>query len=579
MAVGHGETRFRHQFTQLGDDGVNGLHAVVHEIDLAVAVQFAQDGTADGAGVPGQDLCFDGQAIGGRHIHQAQVADAQHGHVQCAWNGRGGHGDHIQIGLQLLDLLLVHHAEALLFIHHQQTQFVECHILGEEAVGANEHIHLAAFHFRQNLGDFFGRPEAAEHFHAGRIFGVARAEGVVVLLGQNGRGHKDGGLVAVAHRLEHGAHGHFRLAEAHITTHQAIHGPARFHVGLASGNGIQLVAGFLEFESGFHFLLPQGVRPEAHAFAHAAPGVKFNQLIGHLLDGGLGFALGAIPFAGAQLAQLDVRFFAGRVLLHIAEMLQSHIDAVVIGVAQLQDFALVAIDLDGGEAFENAHAIANMHHGVAALQVLNASQGGCAPESLHMAAHAGAAKNFVIGIDCQAGIVGDKAFVQSSHAQGNAVQLQVFQDFAQTLHLARVVAKDMTGIAFLPQTAQIGGQQAHVAHESFLTPGPQIQHILIVRLTAVMEDQSGAAQEPLHNAGGRGIAVLWRKVMSLLAQCCPGVQDLLGVVLQVGAHRVQGRRHHQGVLAQQIEELGAALSLALGMEGQGHAGQFLRGSL
>jgi hypothetical protein len=49
--------------------------------------------------------------------------------VQRARDGRGGHGEHIDLLAELLQSLLVADAEALLLIDHQQAEVLEFQIL------------------------------------------------------------------------------------------------------------------------------------------------------------------------------------------------------------------------------------------------------------------------------------------------------------------------------------------------------------------------------------------------------------------------------------------------------------------
>ena len=58
-------------------------------------------------------------------------------------NGRGRERQHVHGLLHLLDGLLVGHAEALLLVHHQQAQILELHVLGQQPVGAHDHVHVA----------------------------------------------------------------------------------------------------------------------------------------------------------------------------------------------------------------------------------------------------------------------------------------------------------------------------------------------------------------------------------------------------------------------------------------------------
>ena len=93
----------------------------------------------------------------------------------------------------------------------------------------------------------------------------AIGEGLGMLAGQQRRRRQDGRLRPVLHRLEHGAHRHLRLAEAHVATDQPVHRPRLFHVRLDVGDGLQLVLGLDELERGLHLGLPRRVGAEGVA--------------------------------------------------------------------------------------------------------------------------------------------------------------------------------------------------------------------------------------------------------------------------------------------------------------------------
>ena len=85
----------------------DGIDAVVDEVDLAAAAQLLLDGGADQVRIEMRDHGVDRQAILGRRLDHAHVADAQQRHVQRARNGRGAHGEHVHVLPHLLQPLLV----------------------------------------------------------------------------------------------------------------------------------------------------------------------------------------------------------------------------------------------------------------------------------------------------------------------------------------------------------------------------------------------------------------------------------------------------------------------------------------
>ena len=106
-------------------DLVDVLHPVVHVEDLALAQQLAADGLGHGPLVVLADVGEDGLAVGRRRVEQRQVADAGEAHLQRAGDRRGGEREHVDVGRQLLDGLLVLHAEALLLVDDEQAEVLE----------------------------------------------------------------------------------------------------------------------------------------------------------------------------------------------------------------------------------------------------------------------------------------------------------------------------------------------------------------------------------------------------------------------------------------------------------------------
>ena len=141
-----------------------------------------------------QHIGLHGVAVLRRLLDDAHVPDARHGHVQRAGNGRGRERQHVHAVAQLLDLLLVGHAEALLLVDDQQAQILELHVLLQQPVGADDNVHLALSAAPRRV--FFcclGGAEAGEQLHRrpGSPPSAARTC-LIVLPGQDGGGHQNG---------------------------------------------------------------------------------------------------------------------------------------------------------------------------------------------------------------------------------------------------------------------------------------------------------------------------------------------------------------------------------------------------
>jgi len=101
--------------------------------------------------------------------------------------------------------------EALLLVHDQEAEVVEFDIAGEEAMGANDDVHLARFPTSAKCPLIRARAKPADHVN---LYGKRReapAKRLVVLESQHGGGRKNNDLLRVEDGFEGGAHGHFVL--------------------------------------------------------------------------------------------------------------------------------------------------------------------------------------------------------------------------------------------------------------------------------------------------------------------------------------------------------------------------------
>jgi hypothetical protein len=90
---------------------------------------------------------LDRHAIFRRSFDHAHVAQADQRHVQRARDGRGRHGEHVDLLAHLLDALFVADAEALFFVDDEQAEVGEFDVFRKDAVGADEDVDFAGFGF------------------------------------------------------------------------------------------------------------------------------------------------------------------------------------------------------------------------------------------------------------------------------------------------------------------------------------------------------------------------------------------------------------------------------------------------
>ena len=301
--MAHGHPRVRHQLAHPRGDGHDGLHAVVHQVDLPAPAQLELDGGLHQLVAPGRHHGLDGEAVLGRGLDEADLAQAREAHVERARDGRGAQGELIHVEPQLLQPLLVAHAEALLLVDDHQAQVRELHPRAQQLVGADDDVHLAVAEVLQDLLLLHGVNEAVEHLDAEGEAGEALLEGPEVLEAEHRGRAQHRHLAALQGHLGRGPHGDLGLAEAHITHQQPVHGPRRLQVGLHCLAGLDLVRRGREGEAGFEGRHLRPVRRVGVALLELALGVELEQLVRHVADGLLGLALDLGPAGAAQLVQ------------------------------------------------------------------------------------------------------------------------------------------------------------------------------------------------------------------------------------------------------------------------------------
>ncbi len=248
LAVADAHDALRDQRLHLGGDLVDRAHLVVHEVDLAAAAQLAQGRLAQGRRVPLDQEGLDGQARRRRGGDEGQVAQPAQGHVERARDGGRGEGEHVHVGAQGLQALLVAHAEAVLLVDDEQAQVLEARMGVQQAVRGDDDVDAAGLKAGQRRGGLARVAEARKPLHAHRQVGEAVAEVAQVLLHQKRRGRKHRHLLAGLGGSVRGAHGDLGLAEADIAAHDAVHRALAGKIGEHGADGLRLVLGLLERE-------------------------------------------------------------------------------------------------------------------------------------------------------------------------------------------------------------------------------------------------------------------------------------------------------------------------------------------
>ena len=315
-------------------EGLDAVDAVVHEEDLAAAIDLAQDGLANQRVVLVTDEGADRQPLLRRCLDHAHVAHVYERHMQRARDRRGGERQHVYLGAKLLQALLMGNAEALLLVDDQQAQIGEDDVFGEQAVRADDDVYLAGGDVGQDLLLLFLGAEAAKELDADGVGLEPLGEGVEVLQGKDGGRHEDGHLALVKHGLEGGAQGHFGLAVADVAADETVHRAAALHIGLDLFDGAKLV-GRLFVGEGFFELLQPGllfVAREGVADGDLANGVEPQQVAGDVGDALFGTLLGLDPLAAAELAEGGRGVAHADVARDAVELVSGDVELVGAGV-------------------------------------------------------------------------------------------------------------------------------------------------------------------------------------------------------------------------------------------------------
>src|SRR5262245_564482 len=227
-------------------------------------------------------------------------------------------------------------AEPLLLVHDKQTEILEAHVLGQEAVSADDHIYLADRQVVEDGLRFLLRSKPADHLDHHRKARESIAQRLQVLKGEHGRGRQERDLFAVHDSFERRPHGDLGLAIANITAQQAIHRRRRFHVTLDVPYGRRLIDGQLVRKRALEFLLPVRIRREGVAWYRLPLGVQLQQLLGHVAHRFLDARLGFFPRRPTEA----VEGWTGSacVLLNEIEALDGDEQLVVAVIAQLEKF-------------------------------------------------------------------------------------------------------------------------------------------------------------------------------------------------------------------------------------------------
>ena len=130
LSVRDGDACFGNQRGELLATVLDRLHLVVQEVDLAAALEFADDGLADEARLLGVHKGLDCQTALGGCRDDGEVADAFEAHRERARDRRGREREDVDLGAQLPERLLLANAEAVFLVDDDEAEALEGHLVG-----------------------------------------------------------------------------------------------------------------------------------------------------------------------------------------------------------------------------------------------------------------------------------------------------------------------------------------------------------------------------------------------------------------------------------------------------------------
>ncbi len=203
----------------------------VHHVCLPPRADLlADEGEDAGSGALAAQYRPHRAAPGRPLIEHRNVQVAVQRERQRAGNGGGGHDQHVRAGSHLCERQTLPHAEAVLLVHHHQTQPGELHRLLDQRMRSDHQLCLAR-------GDPLACPAPFRRWHASRQeldpdrqLAQQAGEGPQMLLGQDLRGSHQRRLIAILHRPQHGEERDHRFSGADIPLEKAVHTPRGAHI-------------------------------------------------------------------------------------------------------------------------------------------------------------------------------------------------------------------------------------------------------------------------------------------------------------------------------------------------------------
>ena len=417
--MGKGNIGFRRQILHTEGFFPNGFHPIIEIKDLSATAQFPVNSFSNEFGVVFHDISLDGTAFLGWFLQNTHITNACQRHMQCSGDRRCCQCENVHIFPQTFQFFLMCHPKTLFLVHNDQTQILELHIFGQDAMGTDDNIGKAFFQSVQTFLLLFGCTETGQQFNFHRIARHTLDKGIVMLLCQNGGRHQICHLFSILHGFECGTDSNFRFAIANVPADQSVHDFAAFHIFFHIFDGVQLVICFIKGEGFFKFPLPQGICPVHMTLCRRTFGIKGNQVLRQYLHGSSGFCLCFQPILSPQFVQSGCSTAGTNIFLNHIHLADRHKKIAPIPIGNFHIIFLDALHGDFLQSPEHADAVVIVYHIVPDMQVGKTLDGNAVFLLFLLPLLAALAENLTVGKDSQTDIVILEPFGQRAFGHPN----------------------------------------------------------------------------------------------------------------------------------------------------------------
>ena len=334
---------------------------------LAAAIALAQQRLAHHQRIERRHEGAHREAVDRRRRDDREIAHAGQCELQRARDRRRGQRQHMHLGAQLLELLLVRDAEMLLLVDDQQREVPELDALAEQRMGADDDVDRAVGQPLLDLGELGARDQPRGLRDLDREAAEALGEGLGVLARQQRRRHHDRDLPAAHGGDEGRAQRHLGLAETDVAADQAIHRPAGAEIAQHRVDRGLLVVGLLVGEAGAELVERPVLGHELRRLAQLPLGGDLDQVVGDLEDAPAHARLARLPGAAAEPVEIDVALLRA-VAREQFDVLDRQVELVAAGVVDFEAVVRRARRLDRAQPDETADAVIDVHDEVAGRQ-------------------------------------------------------------------------------------------------------------------------------------------------------------------------------------------------------------------